>query len=78
MSEHIDIWLVGNTGLRNPNRIQEGFSVFASSSFVGKLHGRENELGFMRLLDEKRGLSKIEDGKDVSGSHARKVASDVR
>ena len=71
MSEHIDIWLVGNTGLRNPNRIQEGFSVFASSSFVGKLHGRENELGFMRLLDEK-GIIQNEDGKDVSGSHARK------
>ena len=71
MSEHIDIWLVGNTGLRNPNRIQEGFSVFASSSFVGKLHGRENELGFMRLLDEK-GIIQNEGGKDVSGSHARK------
>ena len=25
MNEKIDIWLVGNTGLRNPNRIQEGF-----------------------------------------------------
>ena len=71
MSEHIDIWLVGNTGLRNPNRIQEGFSVFASSSFVGKLHGRENELGFMRLLDEK-GVIQNGDGKDASGSHARK------
>ncbi|CVH76647.1 AlwI restriction endonuclease [Clostridiales bacterium CHKCI006] len=71
MAEHIDIWLVGNTGLRNPNRIQEGFSVFASSSFVGKLHGRENELGFMRLLDEKS-IIQNEDGKDVSGSHARK------
>ena len=23
MEEKIDIWLVGNTGLRNPNRIQE-------------------------------------------------------
>ena len=71
MSEHIDIWLVGNTGLRNPNRIQEGFSVFASSSFVGKLHGRRNELGFMRLLDEK-GVIQNGDGKDASGSHARK------
>ena len=27
MEEKIDIWLVGNTGLRNPNRIQEGFKV---------------------------------------------------
>ena len=35
MGEKIEIWLVGNTGLRNPNRIQEGFAVFASSPFVG-------------------------------------------
>lgn len=53
MSEKIDIWLVGNTGLRNPNRIQEGFSVFASSPYVGNLRGRDNEIGFMRLLNEK-------------------------
>ena len=25
MEEKIEIWQVGNTGLRNPNRIQEGF-----------------------------------------------------
>lgn len=71
MSEQIKIWLVGNTGLRNPNRIQEGFSVFANSAFVGHLHGRENELGFMNLLDEK-GIIQNEEGKDSSGSHARK------
>lgn len=71
MSEQIKIWLVGNTGLRNPNRIQEGFSIFANSAFVGHLHGRENELGFMELLDEK-GIIQNEDGKDSSGSHARK------
>ena len=53
MSEKIDIWLVGNTGLRSPNRIQEGFSVFASSPYVGNLRGRDNEIGFMRLLNEK-------------------------
>lgn len=71
MSEQINIWLVGNTGLRNPNRIQEGFSVFANSAFVGRLRGRENELGFMNLLDEK-GIIQNEEGKDSSGSHARK------
>lgn len=27
MNEQIDIWLVGNTGLRNPNRIQDGLSL---------------------------------------------------
>lgn len=71
MSEKIEIWLVGNTGLRNPNRIQEGFSVFANSPYVGNLRGRDNEIGFMRLLDEK-GIIQNEDGKDESGSHARK------
>ena len=27
MSTKIEIWLVGNTGLRNPNRIQDGFAM---------------------------------------------------
>ncbi|MEA4989051.1 MAG: AlwI family type II restriction endonuclease [Anaerovorax sp.] len=71
MNEQIEIWLVGNTGLRNPNRIQEGFTVFAGSPFVGNLHGRDNEIGFMNLLNEK-GIIQNEDGKDESGSHARK------
>ncbi len=71
MSENIGIWLVGNTGLRNPNRIQEGFSVYANSKFVGRLHGRENELEFMKLLNES-GIIQNEEGKDTSGSHARK------
>ncbi|MCD8395855.1 MAG: AlwI family type II restriction endonuclease [Lachnospiraceae bacterium] len=69
--EKIEIWLVGNTGLRNPNRIQEGFSVYANSSFVGNLHGHDNEIGFMNLLNEK-GIIQNESGKDASGSHARK------
>ena len=71
MDKKIDIWLVGNTGLRNPNRIQEGFTVFANSSFVGNLRGRENEIGFMNLLNEKEVIQN-ENGKDESGSHARK------
>ena len=70
MSEQIKIWLVGNTGLRNPNRIQEGFSVYANSPFVGKLRD-ENEVAFMNFLNEK-GIIQNEDGKDESGSHARK------
>lgn len=67
----IEIWLAGNTGLRNPNRIQDGFAVFANSPYVGNLHGRDNEIGFMRLLDEK-GIIQNANGKDESGSHARK------
>lgn len=71
MNEQIDIWLLGNTGLRNPNRIQDGFKVFAGSPFVGNLHGRDNEIGFMNYLN-KKGIIQNEDGKDESGSHARK------
>ena len=71
MDEKIDIWLVGNTGLRNPNRIQDGFSVFANSSYVGNLRGKENEIGFMHLLNKKN-IIQNEAGKDSSGSHARK------
>ena len=71
MGTPIDIWLVGNTGLRNPNRIKDGFAVFAESSFVGNLRGRENDIAFMNLLNEK-GIIQNEGGKDESGSHARK------
>jgi len=71
MNEKIEIWLVGNTGLRNPNRIQDGFKVFAGSPFVGNLHGRDNEIGFMNYLN-KEGIIQNEEGKDESGSHARK------
>ena len=69
--EQIDIWLAGNTGLRNPTRIQEGLIAFSQSPFVGNLHGRDNELGFMDFLD-KTGIINNETGKDASGSHARK------
>ena len=70
-NENINIWLAGNTGLRNPMRIQEGFIAFSNSPYVGKLHGSENELGFMRFLDEQKIINN-ESGKDPSGSHARK------
>ena len=71
MEEKISVWLVGNTGLRSPNRIQEGLRIFAQSPFVGNLHGRDNEIGFMNLLNEK-GIIQNAIGKDTSGSHARK------
>ena len=49
MEEKIEIWQVGNTGLRNPNRIQEGFKAFANSPYVGNLR-KENEIDFMNFL----------------------------
>ena len=71
MVREINIWQVGNTGLRSPNRIQEGFRIYAESSFVGNFRGRDNEIGFMNLLNE-HGIIHNEAGKDASGSHARK------
>ena len=50
MEEKIEIWQVGNTGLRNPNRIQEGFKAFANSQYVGNLL-KENEIYFMNILN---------------------------
>ena len=70
MEEKIEIWQVGNTGLRNPNRIQEGFKAFANSPYVGNLR-KENEVDFMKFLNT-QGIIQNEDGKDTSGSHARK------
>ena len=70
-NEKISIWLAGNTGLRNPLRIHDGLEVLSKSQFVGKLHGKENELGFMKLLNDKNVINN-ESGKDSSGSHARK------
>lgn len=73
MGEKISIWLVGNTGLRNPLRITDGLRVFADSKFnaENQLHEHENEIGFMNLLNEK-GIIHNQVGKDSSGSHARK------
>lgn len=70
-NEKISIWLAGNTGLRNPMRIHEGFIAFSQSPYVGSLHGSDNEIGFMRFLNEK-GIINNSSGKDISGSHARK------
>ena len=70
-NEKISVWLAGNTGLRNPARIQEGFRAFSRSPFVGNLHGNKNETGFMKFLND-TGIINNEDGKDLSASHARK------
>ena len=33
--EPIDIWLIGNTGMRNPWRIPSGFILYVESNLVG-------------------------------------------
>ena len=51
MEEKIEMWFLGNNGLRNPNRIQEGFRIFANSPYVGNLRG-DNEVEFTKILDK--------------------------
>ena len=71
MEEKIEIWQVGNTGLRNPNRIQEGFKAFANSPYVGNLR-KENEIDFMNFLNT-QGIIQNEDGKDTCSKMAINV-----
>lgn len=51
-NERITIWHLGNTGVRNPMRIQDGFRVFANSPYVGDFHGKPAEIGFTRLMNK--------------------------
>ena len=66
-----DIWFVGNTGVRNPLRIQDGLRVYADSSLIGRIRGVEGAVALMRLLCE-RGVLNNGAGKDASGSYGRK------
>lgn len=71
-TENISIWLIGNTGLRNPMRIQDGFRAFAESPFVGDLHGKEEkEIPFEKYLNEK-GIIHTGEGTKTDGTYARK------
>ena len=50
VTEPIDIWLIGNTGMRNPWRIPSGFKVYVESNMVGKLRSPEDQVRFKLLL----------------------------
>ena len=67
----VDIWQVGNTGVRNPLRIQAGLKVYAESNLIGQIRGVHGAVSFMKLLCEK-GILNNESGKDVTGSYGRK------
>lgn len=46
----VDIWLIGNTGMRNPWRIPEGFKIYVESDQVGHIRTPEEQKRFKRLL----------------------------
>ena len=67
----VDIWLIGNTGIRNPWRIPSGFKVYAESNMVGKLRSQEEQVAFKMLLMEKGEIGGDLE-KDQSASITRK------
>ena len=67
----IEIWQVGNTGVRNPMRIQEAFRLYAESNLVGKIRGVPGSVAFTNYLCE-RGILNNAPGKDPTGSYGRK------
>lgn len=67
----IDIWLIGNTGMRNPWRIPSGFKVYAESNLVGRLRTPEDQMAFKMLMFE-RGEAGGDADKDTSASITRK------
>jgi hypothetical protein len=50
VQDKIDIWLIGNTGMRNPWRIPEGFKIYVESDQVGHIRTPEEQKRFKRLL----------------------------
>lgn len=71
VKDPIDIWLIGNTGMRNPWRIPSGFRVYVESNLVGRLRAPEDQMAFKNLLFEKGEIGGDAE-KDTSASITRK------
>ncbi len=71
VKDRIDIWLIGNTGMRNPWRIPEGFKIYVESELVGRLRTPEEQKEFKRLLAYK-GVIGGDPNKDKDASITRK------
>ena len=71
VKDRIDIWLIGNTGMRNPWRIPEGFKIYVESDQVGRIRTPEDQKAFKRLLAYKGGIGG-DPNKDKDASITRK------
>jgi len=67
----MEIWQIGNTGVRNPMRIQDALRAYSESNLVGNIRGIPAEIAFMMYLGN-RGILNNEPGCDSSGSYGRK------
>jgi len=66
----INIWTIGNTGLRSINRTYDGLRAFANSSLVGHIHGTEEEKKLESLLLQAGAIDRLTEKSD--GTYARK------
>ena len=66
-----DIWQIGNTGVRNPMRIQDALRVYSESNLVGKIRGVDGAVKLMGLLCA-QGVLANKNGNDPTGSYGRK------
>jgi hypothetical protein len=61
MAKLTKVWNLGNTTVRNPNRIEQGLKLFAEE-FQGRVHGAEAEAGFWKRLGEEKIVDTVEEG----------------
>lgn len=67
----IDIWIIGNTGVRNPWRIPSGFKAYAESNMIGHIREPEDQVAFKMLLLERGEIGGSLD-RDLDASITRK------
>ena len=71
----LDIWQIGNNGMRNPNRLQNGLLAYSRYPMIGhigniKKIGKEEEIAFSEYLNEEGVITA--DLQKNDGTHARK------
>jgi len=72
MPKMLKVWNLGNTTIRNPNRIELGLRLFAEE-FQGNVHGQENENRFARRLTEEGVVDSEGSYSDLLGRKWRSV-----
>ncbi|MCP4217679.1 MAG: AlwI family type II restriction endonuclease [bacterium] len=65
-TQNLKPWHIGNTTVRTPYRLKEALIALKNSQFHGNLRGKEAELGFTRLLNEK-GIVRVDRIKQQTG-----------
>lgn len=67
----IDIWVIGNTGMRNPWRIPSGFKAYVESNMMGRLREADDQKAFKKYLAQIGEIGGSDD-RDESASITRK------